>query len=79
MNCEYCSKKKTFKEEANKSLISKSLRNAVDIVIEIDRGKLCVWVDNPEYYGTKFPSDGLASKKINYCPMCGKKLGSDKE
>lgn len=78
MRCQYCDKKKSFEEEANKSLISKSLRNSTDVIIEIDRGKLCVWVDNPEYYGTEFPSDGLASKKINYCPMCGRKLNGSK-
>jgi len=74
MRCQYCDKKKTFEEEANKSLISKSFKNGIDTIIEIDRGKLCVWVDNPEYYGTDIQSDGLASKKINYCPMCGRKL-----
>ena len=74
MNCDYCNKKKSFEEEANKRLISKSFKNGIDAIIEIDRGKLCLWVDNPDLYGTDIPSDGLVSKKINYCPMCGRKL-----
>lgn len=72
--CEYCNKKKSFKEETNKQLIFKALKNNVDVILEIDKNKLCLWVDNPEYYGTDFKSDCIVNKKINYCPMCGRKL-----
>jgi len=77
VNCEYCNKEKSFEEEANKSLISKTLKNEVSVGLEIDRGKLVLWADNLTYYGTdKFSqSDDLTNKKINYCPMCGRKLG----
>lgn len=74
MRCQYCDKKKSFEEEANKRLILKDLKNSTSVIVEIDRGKLVTWVDNPEYYGTEFPSDAIVSKKINYCPMCGRKL-----
>lgn len=74
--CEYCDKKKTFEEEANKQLIQKNLKNEISVGLEIDRGKLVLWADNLTYYDTdKFPqSDDLTSKKINYCPMCGRKF-----
>lgn len=81
MNCEYCNKRKTFEEEANKQIITKSLKNEIDVGLEIDRGKIVIWADNLIYYGTeKFShSDDLASKKINYCPMCGRKLHKNQE
>ena len=82
MNCDYCNKKKSFEEEANKHLISKSFKNEIDAIIEIDRGKLCVWVDNLTYYDKPDwfkSSDCLTSKKINYCPMCGRKLKKEVE
>jgi len=72
--CNYCNKPKQFEEEANKILMEKELKNNVDVIVEIDKGKLCVWVDNPEYYGTDICSDDIVSKKIKYCPMCGDKL-----
>ena len=46
-------------------------------MLEIDRGKLVLWADNLTYYDKPNwfeTSDCLTSKKINYCPMCGKKL-----
>lgn len=74
--CDYCDKKKTFEEEANKQLIQKNLKNEISVGLEIDRGKLVLWADNLTYYDTdKFSqSDDLTSKKINYCPMCGRKF-----
>ncbi len=75
--CEYCNKKKSFEEEANRHIISKSLNNEIDVILEIDRDKLVLWCDNLTYYDKKdwiFNSDKIASKKINYCPMCGEKL-----
>lgn len=77
MKCQYCIKKKTFEEEANKQLIVKSLKNEIDVGLEIDRGKLVLWTDNLTYYNKPdwfSSSDCLTSKKINYCPMCGRKL-----
>ena len=74
--CDYCNKNKSFEEEANKQLIQKSLKNEIDVGLEIDRGKLVLWVDNLTYYdnGNLSQSDDLTSKKINYCPMCGRRL-----
>lgn len=77
MACMYCSKKKSFEEEANKRIITKSFKNEIDVMLEIDRGKLVLWADNLTYYDKPNwfeTSDCLTSKKINYCPMCGKKL-----
>ena len=84
MICNYCNKPKEFKEQANKSLISKDFKNDVSVSLEIDRGKLCLSTENVLIYkNTNWEQiDGawcLTSKKINYCPMCGRKLGSDKE
>lgn len=76
--CEYCNKKKQFEEEANKSIINKSFKNQIDVILEIDRGKLTLWCDNLTYYDKENwfkNSDKITSKKINYCPMCGRKLG----
>lgn len=75
--CEYCNKIKTFEEEANKSIIFKTLKNEIDVILEIDRGKLSLFTDNLTYYGKPDwfkNSDCIVNKKINYCPMCGRKL-----
>lgn len=80
--CEYCNKKKSFEEEANKSIISKEFKNEIDVILEIDRNKLCLFVDNLTYYNKDNwfeKSSCLTSKKINYCPMCGRKLGDSNE
>lgn len=76
--CEYCDKEKEFEEQANKGLISKDLKNAVSVSLEIDRGKLVLATENIFMYqkttwGCREGWD-LTSKKINYCPMCGRKL-----
>lgn len=81
MNCNYCNKKKQFKEEANKRIIVKNLKNQVDVILEIDKDNLSLWCDNLIYYDREDwfkNSDKITLKKINYCPMCGRKLG-DKE
>ena len=78
--CIYCNKKKSFEEEANKRIISKELKNEISVMLEIDRGKLVLWADNLTYYDKPdwFKlSDDLINKKINYCPMCGRKLKED--
>lgn len=78
LRCEYCNKEKAFEEQANKSLISKDLKNEVSVVVEIDRGKLVISTENIfMYQQTVWGCEGgwsLTSKKINYCPMCGRKL-----
>lgn len=82
MECNYCNKPKEFEEEANKHIISKTLKNQIDVILEIDRDKLVLWCDNLTYYDKEnwlLVSDKITSKKIKYCPMCGRKLGSDKE
>lgn len=79
MKCNYCNKKKDFEEQANKLIINKSFKNEVDVILEIDRGKLCLFVDNLTYYDKDNwleKSSCLTSKKINYCPMCGRKLNN---
>ena len=75
--CDYCNKTKEFEEQANKSIINKNLKNEVDVILEIDRGKLVLWCDNLTYYDKEHwfqNSDKITSKKINYCPMCGRKV-----
>ena len=79
MKCNYCNKKKEFEEEANNSLITKQLKNEVSSILEIDKDKLVLWVDNLTYYDKPdwfSKSDCITSKKINYCPMCGRKLNN---
>lgn len=71
--CEYCKKDGYYNR--NKSLISKRLKNNVDIDLSInvkDR-KLVASIENL----TLSPEDDnwfLSTKKINYCPMCRKKV-----
>lgn len=77
--CEYCNKEKSFKEEANKSLFSKTFKNDVDVSIEIDKGRLYVSTENILIYRQTDwqQTEGVwcfTSKKINYCPMCGRRL-----
>ena len=82
MKCQYCSKKKSFEEEANKRIIDKSFKNEIDVMLEIDRGKLVLWADNLTYYDKPDwfkSSDCLTSKKINYCPICGRNLEKEVE
>ena len=67
--CEYCKKDGYYNR--NKSLISKTLKNNVDIDLSInvkDR-KLVASIENL----TMSIEDNnwfLPAKKINYCPMC---------
>ena len=80
--CEYC--KNDGYETPNKSIISASLKKNqvdVDLSLNVKRKSLCLWADNLKLYGddTWFEtSDQYTLKKINYCPMCGRKL-MDKE
>lgn len=76
--CQYCNKKKSFKEQANKSLISKDFKNDVAVHLEIDRSKLILSTENILIYKqTNWEQTDdvwcLVSKKINYCPMCGRR------
>lgn len=78
--CDYCNKKKSFPEEANKRIVMKSFKNEVDVGLEIVDGKLSLWADNLTYYkddDLRMKSDDIINKKINYCPMCGRKLKED--
>lgn len=72
--CEYCQKDGYY--ERNKSLISKTLKNNVDIDLSINvkDKKLVASIENL----TMNPEDNnwiLPSKKINFCPMCRKEVG----
>lgn len=77
MKCQYCEKEKRFEEEANKRIINKRLKNEIDIMVEIDKNNLIAWCDNLTCYNKPDwvkNSDCIAKIKINYCPMCGRKL-----
>ena len=72
--CKYCEKDGFYNR--NKSLISKTLKNNVDIDLSINvkDKKLVASIENL----TMRVEDNnwfLPTKKINYCPMCGRKLG----
>lgn len=71
--CEYCKNDGYYNR--NKSLMSKTLKNKVDIDIAIDvkDKKIVASVEN---LSMKPEEDNcfLLTKKINYCPMCGRKL-----
>ena len=78
--CEYCKKDGYYKR--NKSLISKTLKNNVDIDLSINvkDKKLVASIENL----TMNVEDNnwfLPTKKINYCPMCrtktSRKLAED--
>lgn len=82
MKCNYCNKPKEFEEQANKPLINKRFKNQIDTILEIDKDKLVLWCDNLTYYDKEDwfkNSDKHTLKKINYCPICGRKIGSGKE
>lgn len=72
--CEYCKKDGYY--ERNKSLISKRLKNNVDIDLSINvkDKKIVASVENlaMRVEGNNWV---LPTKKINYCPMCGRRLG----
>ena len=71
--CEYCSKDGYYNR--NKSLISKTLKNNVDIALSINvkDKKLVASIENL----TMNLEDNnwiLPTKKINFCPMCRTKV-----
>ena len=72
--CKYCKNDGYYKR--NKSLISKTLKNDVDIDFSIDvkDEKIVASIENfkMEIYEDNW---AITTKKINYCPMCGRKLG----
>ena len=72
--CEYCKNDGYYKR--NKSLISKTLKNDVDIDFSIDvkDEKIVASIENfkMEIYEDNWV---ITTKKINYCPMCGRQLG----
>lgn len=72
--CEYCNKDGYYNR--NKSLISKTLKNDVDIDLSINvkDKKIVASIENL----TISPENNnwfLPTKKINYCPMCERRLG----
>ena len=71
--CEYCKKDGYYNR--NKSLISKTLKNNVDIDLSINvkDKKIVASIENL----TMNPEDNnwiLPTKKINFCPICRKKV-----
>lgn len=71
--CEYCKNDGYYNR--NKSLISKTLKNNVDIDLSINvkDKKLVASIENlniEEFYNKWI----ITTKKINYCPMCGRRL-----
>lgn len=72
--CEYCKNDGYYKR--NKSLISKILKNNVDIdlAINVKGKKLVASIEN---LTMNIEEDRwfLPTKNINYCPMCGRRLG----
>lgn len=72
--CEYCKNDGYYKR--NKSLINKTLKNDVDIDFSIDvkDEKIVASIENfkIETYEDNWV---ITTKKINYCPMCARKLG----
>lgn len=71
--CEYCNKDGYYNR--NKSLISKTLKNDVDIDLSINvkDKKIVASIENL----TISPENNnwfLPTKKINYCPMCRTKV-----
>lgn len=72
--CKYCEKDGYYNR--NKSLISKTLKNNIDIDLSINvkDKKLVASIENL----TMSVEDNnwvLPTKKINYCPMCGRRFG----
>lgn len=72
--CKYCEKDGYY--ERNKSLISKTLKNNVDIDLSINvkDKKIVASVENLAM-SIEENNWFLPTKKINYCPMCGRRLG----
>ena len=72
--CKYCEKDGYYNR--NKSLISKTLKNKVDIDLSVNvkDKKLVASIENLniEAFDDKWI---ITTKKINYCPMCGRRLG----
>lgn len=71
--CEFCKNDGYYK--ANKALISKTLKNHVDIDISINvkNKELVASIENLAI-GLEDDNWFLHTKKINYCSMCGRKL-----
>lgn len=71
--CEYCGKDGYYNQ--NKSLISKILKNNVDIDLSINvkDKKLVASVENLAM-SIEENNWVLPTKKINYCPMCERRL-----
>ena len=71
--CEYCKNDGYYNR--NKSLISKTLKNKVDIdiAISVKDKKIVASIEN---LNMKPEEDNwfLSTKKIKYCPICGRKL-----
>ena len=67
--CEYCKNDGYYK--ANKSLISKTLKNNVDIDLSINvkDKKLVVSIENLTM-SVEDDNWFLPTKKINFCPIC---------
>ena len=71
--CKYCENDGYYNR--NKSLISKTLKNKVDIdiAISVKYKKIVASIEN---LNMKPEEDNwfLPAKKINYCPICGRKI-----
>ena len=72
--CKYCKNDGYY--NPNKSLISKTLKNNVniDLSINVKDKKLVASIENLKK-SIENNNWCLSTRKINYCPMCGKKLG----
>ena len=72
--CKYCEKDGYYNR--NKSLISKTLKNKVDIDLSVNvkDKKLVASIENLniEAFDDKWI---ITTKEVNYCPMCGRRLG----
>lgn len=76
--CEYCKNDGYYNR--NKSLISKILKNNVDIdlAINVKDRKIVASIENL-IMSVKDGNWFLPTKKINYCPMCGRKLAEKED
>ena len=76
--CKYCENDGYYKR--NKSLISKTLKNNVDIdlAINVKDKKLVASVENLAM-SIEENNWFLPTKKINFCPMCRKEAGRVKK
>lgn len=72
--CKYCEKDGYY--ERNKSLISKTLKNNVDVdlAINVKDKKLIASIENLDIEAL---DDRwiITTSKIDYCPKCGRRLG----